>query len=87
MIGLRAFLLTGIYFVYGGADVELADGALTLGLALAALYAGLALLHEDARRRTVLPTLRRGKMRDALTADLAAQLRDIEHEAGVREYL
>lgn len=85
--GLPAFVVTGVYLVFGGPDVEEAAGVLTLALALVALYAGLALLHEDARRRTVLPTLRRGKMRESLTGPFELQIRDIEHEAGVREYL
>ncbi len=85
--GLPAFVLSGVYLVYGGKNVEIAAGALTLLLAVTALYAGLALLLEDARRRTVLPTMRWGKMGDAFTGDLATQLRDVTHEAGVREYL
>ncbi|MCU1491470.1 MAG: hypothetical protein JWM85_2875 [Acidimicrobiaceae bacterium] len=87
MTGLPSFLLTAVYLVFGGKGVGQAAGVLTLALAVVALYAGLALLLEDARRRTVLPTLRRGKMRRAFTGDFADQLSDIEHEAGVREYL
>jgi len=57
-----------------------------LGLALAAMsvYGALALLIEDGRGRTVLPLFRTGKARQAIEADLDAQLRDISHEPGVR---
>jgi hypothetical protein len=87
--GLPAFVVTGIW-LYKGAGTNglgLAAGILTFVLAAAGLYAGLALLHEDARRHTVLPTLRRGAMREAFTGDFASQLRDLEHEAGVRRYV
>lgn len=87
--GFPAFIVTGVWMYEGGGANGLgtAAGALTFVLAVAGLYAGLALLHEDARRHTVLPTLRRGAMREAFTGDFASQLGDLEHEAGVRRYL
>lgn len=85
--GLPTFLVTAVWLVWGGSGMGKAAGVLSFALAAVALYAGLALLFEDARRRTVLPTLRRGAMRRAFTGDLDAQLENVEHEAGVRQYL
>ena len=85
-IGLPSFVLTAVHLVFGGGG-RAGAGVLTPLLALVALYAGLALLHEDVRRTTVLPTLRRGRMKDTLTGGFDDQLRDIAHEPGVREYL
>ncbi len=87
MVGLPTFLVTGIWLEVGGRPLATAVGVLSLVLALAGLYAALALLLEDARRRTVLPTLRRDAMRTAFTGDFSAQLEQLEHEAGVRRYL
>ena len=87
MVGLPTFLATGIWLLAGGRTLGVVVGCLSFLLAVVGLYAAVALLMEDARRRTVLPTVRRGAMRTALTGDLQAQLRDIEHEAGVRRYL
>ncbi len=86
-VGLPTFLATGLWLLLGGRALGEVAGGLSLLLAMVGLYAGLALLLEDSRHRTVLPTLRRGAMRTALTGDLQTQLRDIEHEAGVRRYL
>ncbi len=75
--------------------VELAGGSgwhtllTVIGIALAAfsVYGGLAFLLEDVRRRAVLPVFRRGSSRESLEGDLAAQLRQIADEAGVRQTL
>ncbi len=89
VVGLPTFLVTGVWLIGGAKGVGLgqAVGILSFALAFFGLYAGVALLLEDARRRTVLPTLRRGAMREPFTGDFATQLRGIEHEAGVRRYL
>ena len=88
LTGLPTFLLTGIWLISGtGKGLGEAVGVLSLVLALAGLYAGLALLLEDAHRRTILPTLRRGPMKQAFTDGLSAQVENLEHEAGVRQYL
>jgi hypothetical protein len=42
---------------------------------------------EESHRRTVLPLLRRDTGAGAIAADLRSQVRDIEHEAGVRAQL
>jgi succinate-acetate transporter protein len=86
-VGLPTFLATGTWLLLGGRLLGELVGGLSFLLAAVGLYAAMALLMEDSRRRTVLPTLRRGAMRTALTGDLQAQLRDIEHEAGVRRSL
>ena len=89
MSGLPTFVVTAVWLV-GGAHpgaLAYATGVLTWVLAGFALYAGLALLLEDARRRTVLPTMRRGPMKEAFYGDFASQLNGVEHEAGVRRYV
>jgi hypothetical protein len=45
------------------------------------------LLLEDVSGKTVLPIGRQGAARAAIEGDLAAQLRGIEHAAGVRRSL
>ncbi len=68
VMGLTAlrFWLTGAYELSGSAGVKTAAGIAGLVLAAAALYAGLAFELEDSRRRTLLPTVRRGAGRTAL---------------------
>jgi hypothetical protein len=51
------------------------------------VYAAASLELEDERRRTLLPTLRRGAGADALTSDLADQVAQVAAEAGVRKPL
>jgi uncharacterized protein len=85
--GLPTFLVTAVWLVYGGKTLAQAAGILSFILAFFALYAALALLLEDARRHTVLPTIRRGAMKRAFTGDFDEQLVDLEHEAGVRRYV
>ena len=81
------FLLTGLHELTAGAGVE--HAAAIVGLVLVALcgYAMLALELEGLERRTVLPVLRRGPGREAVTASLAEQARGLEREPGVREQL
>lgn len=88
-IGLPTLLVTGIWLLGDGTSQGLgqAAGLRAFCLAAAGLDAGIALLFEDARRRTILPTVRLGAMKDAFVGDFSAQLKDIEHEAGVRRYL
>lgn len=85
--GFPTFMLAGVWLLLGGAGLGQAVGVLSFVLAAVALYVSLALLFEDSRRRTVLPTLRRGPMRDAFEEGFARQLDDLEHEAGVRRAL
>jgi hypothetical protein len=85
--GSARFILSGLYEVTGATGVERAAGLVGLVFAGVAAYVGLATLLEDNARRPMLPMGRRGMARAAVTADLEAQLRDLEHEAGVREQL
>ena len=89
MVGLPTFVVTAIWLLDGGRPGALgqAAGVMSWALAGAGLYAGFALLLEDARRRTVIPTMRRGPMKEAFTGDFASQLTNVEHEAGVRRYV
>lgn len=85
--GLPAFVVTAVWLLAPSETLAHAAGILTFVLAFAGLYAALSLLLEDSRRRTVLPTLRRGPMKAVFTDDFDAQLEGLEHEAGVRRYL
>jgi succinate-acetate transporter protein len=81
------FATTGIYEL--NASEAWKDICAVVGLVLAglAIYAALAMALEDAKRREVLPTFRRGAGADSIEAGLRAQTQRIEHEAGVREQL
>lgn len=81
------FLVTGVAQVTGTTAWASAAGVVGLLLALAALYAALALELEDARHTTVLPLLRRGAGARTMTATVAEELADVAHEAGVRKQL
>jgi succinate-acetate transporter protein len=87
LMAASRFLLTGLHELTAGVGVEHAAGV--IGLVLVALcgYAILALETESLQRRTVLPILRRGSGRAAMTAALEDQARRLEHEPGVREQL
>jgi len=86
MTALR-FWLTAVY-EWGAPHVwETAAGAAGVALALVALYAALAFELEDQRRRTLLPTFRRRSGLVAMTGNLAAQVSEAQHEAGVRKQL
>lgn len=81
------FLVTGLYELRGGSGLEHAAAVVGLVLVAACAYALLALEIENLQRRTVLPLLRRGSGREAMSAGLDAQAERLEHEAGVREQL
>lgn len=78
------FLLTGLYELLGGADLERAAGGVGLFLAVLALYTALAVDLETVWHRTVLPLGRRGQ---AGPEGHRQDLRQVEHEPGVRERL
>jgi succinate-acetate transporter protein len=80
-------LLQGLYELGGSVGVQHAGGVAGIVLAALAFYAGLAFLFEDALRKRVLPTFRRGAAANALEGDLADQLRAGASEPGVREQL
>lgn len=81
------FLVTGGYEWTGADGWRVAAGVVGLVLCALAVYAALAMVIEDVRRRPVLPLWRRGRGRGAVTGDLRAQLQAIAHEAGVRDQL
>jgi uncharacterized protein len=81
------FYLTGAYELSSGTSWKDAAGIAGLILAVVAFYAGLAFELEDSRRATLLPTFRRGKGHRALTGDLADEVDEVQHEAGVRTVL
>ena len=78
---------TAIYQLTGSSAWREVSGVLGLVLFAIADYAAFALLLEDVRRETLLPTFRRGRGRSSITGNLRDQLLSIEHEAGVREQL
>ncbi|MCG6497771.1 GPR1/FUN34/YaaH family transporter [Kitasatospora sp. A2-31] len=77
------FLLTGAYQYGGGSSWKTAAGVTGAVLAAFALYAALALELEGQRRRTVLPTLRRGGSTGAAPGT-AVQDEALGREPGVR---
>lgn len=79
--------LTGVSQWTGGSGWRHVAGYAGVVLAALAVYAAASLELEDERRRTLLPTLRRGAGADALTSDLADQVAQIAAEAGVRKPL
>lgn len=81
------FALTGGYEWTAGTGWQVAAGWVGIALCALAGYAALAMVLEDAWHRTVLPLLRRAAGRGAMTRDLQAQLRDVDHEAGIRDQL
>jgi len=81
------FYLTAAYQLSGGTAWKDAAAAEGLLLATAAIYAALAFELEDSRLRTVLPTLRRGPGRQAMSGTMADELADVHREAGVRKQL
>jgi uncharacterized protein len=66
---------------------QVAAAVVGLVLAVTALYAGLAFELEDSAHVTVLPTFRRREAEVAMTGDAPAEVRGVEHEAGVRRTL
>ncbi|AVT28215.1 hypothetical protein C6361_00425 [Plantactinospora sp. BC1] len=89
VIGLSAlrFAVTGIAEITAAPDWRTAAGWCGLVLAAVALYAAVGFELEDVRRRTVLPLLRRGPGHAVRDDSVAAQLRGVAREAGVREQL
>ncbi|MFD6415306.1 acetate uptake transporter family protein [Streptomyces sp. NPDC060194] len=81
------FGLTGLYEAGLGTAFQAAAGWTGLVIGAYALYAGLALLVEDGKQRTVLPLFRRGAARKSIEGDLREQLTSAQQEAGVRHQL
>ena len=89
LLGLSTlrFLANGIHELLDSRPWATAAGALGMLIAAFSVYGGLALLLEDSLGRTVLPTGRRGRARDSIEGGFAAQLAQLETEAGVRNQL
>lgn len=81
------FLVTGVYQLTATTGWKAAAGLVGLLLAVLAMYAAWAFELEDATKRTVLPTLRRGKGAEAFKKGLLDQANEVDHEAGVRQQL
>lgn len=79
-------IVSGVYEYHGGGTWMTVAGWLGVALCVLALYAALAFEVEDMRRHTVLPTLRRGAARHALT-DAVPEAGALHREAGVRNQL
>jgi hypothetical protein len=81
------FAITGVYEYHGGLVWEHLSGWVGLAVCVVALYAGFAFEIEDIRHHTVLPVLRWGSGRRAMSGDAAAELQHVQNEAGVRDQL
>ena len=81
------FLVAGVAELTGSQALSQAGAVLGFLLAGVALYTAFALLMEDSRGHEVLPIGRLAMARQATHGSLAMQLRDIEHQAGVRRTL
>ena len=79
-------VLSGVYEIGGGHELDKVAGGFGLALAALAMYGGTALALEDARRREVLPLFRRGAANEAFQG-FEAQLERLETEPGVRQQL
>jgi uncharacterized protein len=84
--GVR-WIVDGVYQSGGAQAWQHVGGIIGVVLFAAALYTALALALEDQRKRTVLPTLRRGTAADVLKSDLSLQTEQVAAEAGVRSEL
>ncbi len=79
-------VLSGVYEVGGGRELDRVSGGFAVGLDAVALYGGVALGLEDARQRQVLPLFRRGSAETAFEG-YERQLERLQAEAGVRQQL
>lgn len=86
-VATARFAVTGAYEYFGGTGWMSAAGWLGVALCVLALYAALAFELEGIATRTILPTLRSGLGRRAMSADGLAPVGSVEHEAGVRQQL
>lgn len=81
------FAATGVYEYVGGAGWMTAAGWLGVALCVVALYAALAFELEGIQDKSILPTLRRGLGRRAMSSDGLTPVGPVEHDAGVRQQL
>lgn len=87
LVASARFVVTGVYEVHGGLGWEHAAGWVGIALGALAVYAAAAFELESVRHHAVLPVVRTGLGRRAMTAGFRGQLRRIEREPGVREQL
>jgi succinate-acetate transporter protein len=87
VVAVPRFLVAGVAELTGSQALSRAGAVLGFLLAAVALYTAFALLMEDSRGHEVLPIGRLAMARQATHGSLAMQLRDIEHQAGVRRTL
>jgi uncharacterized protein len=81
------FGVTALYQLTASGSWKTTAGVVGLALCALAVYTALAMALEESNRRTILPLLRRETGAAAITAGLGRQVRDVEHEAGVRAQL
>lgn len=81
------FTITGIYQYFGGNGWMYVTGWLGIALAGLAVYAVVALELEGVLHRTVLPTLRAGMGRRALSGEGTSTIGPAEKDPGVRAQL
>jgi succinate-acetate transporter protein len=79
------FGLAGVYELSGTAFWQDIAGVAGLVVCAGAAYCVLAFELEGQQRRTVLPTLRRGRGQLAMSAAADGQMDGVAHEAGVRQ--
>jgi succinate-acetate transporter protein len=89
VLGMAAtrFMITGIDGFEHTHAWTTASGYAGFVLAFVALYGAAALELEGTSQDAILPVFRTGRSQKGMDAPLAAQLEDIEHEAGVRKTL
>jgi succinate-acetate transporter protein len=89
VLGVTAirFALTALYQLTSSNAWKESAGVAGLVLWGIAVYTAAAMLLEDVRRQTLLPTFRRGVGKSSIEDGFAEQIRTIKHEAGVREQL
>jgi succinate-acetate transporter protein len=87
VIAVPRFLIAGVAEITGSRPVAQAAAVFGFLLAAVALYTAFALLLEDSRSQEILPIGRLGPARHATHGNLAAQLRNIERQPGVRRTL
>ena len=81
------FAATALFQLTGSGTWKTIAGIIGLALCALAVYTALAMALEESNRRTLLPLMRRKTGAAALDDDLGRQVRDIQHEAGVRAQL
>lgn len=87
LLGAARFAANGVHELTAAAAWQTTAGWLAVALGAVGAYAALAFELESTAGRTVLPIGRNGLGSVPLNGDASAQLRGVEHEAGVRRVL